>query len=162
MLICCSTSITWVEWTKTTTLEALSGINRNIEVACNRFAGEFLVPDSDFDRFVPVLEPEDDWVADVAKSYSVSREVILRKLLDRGRLDGNRYREIVERWRSELQPRDEDGGNYYLTQATYLGTKYLRTAFLAHDSGRIDDEQLATVLDVKVSSLGGLEKYAWE
>ena len=145
-------------------LASLASADRPVEIACNRFAGEFLVPGTDFEQIItdhttPVVN--DETVSDLARMYSVSREVILRKFLDRDWLDTAGYRAMVARWRAERPPSTGGGGNYYATQATYLGTKYLRAAFLAREEERIDDFQLAAFLGVKGTSLDGLERYAW-
>ena len=103
----------------------------------------------------------DEYLASLARRYWVSREVILRKFLDRGWLNRQRYRETVEHWRAGQEPSSGSGGNYYNTHGVYLGRKYLRAAFLAFDEGRIDESQLSACLGVKGSSLAGLERYAW-
>ena len=146
-------------------LDGLGGEEREIEIACNRFAGEFLVPSADFDRSVSRWSTDilsEDHLSALANSYKVSREVILRKFLDRGWLNGDQYRERVQNWLAALTASSSSGGNYYATQATYLGQKYLRAAFQAFEDGRIDDFQLADFLGVKGSSLDRLEQYAWE
>ncbi len=145
-------------------LPELSGAERTVEIACNQFAGAFLVPDEDFENAIADQSDSavtDESVGNLAALYGVSREVILRKFADRDSLVDEQYRETVERWRSEQPPSSGLGGNYYATQATYLGKKYLRVAFLAWEEGRIDDFQLAAFLGVKGSSLDGLERYAW-
>ena len=145
-------------------LSALSGADLDIEIACNQFAGEFLVPGDDFERAIadqPRAVVTDETVLQLAKTYSVSREVILRKFRDRHWLDSAQYQATVTRWRSEQTASSGRGGNYYATQAAYLGKKYLRAAFLACEEGQIDDFQLAAFLDVKGSRLDGLEPYAW-
>ena len=146
-------------------LPELAGADRAAEIACNRFAGEFLVPSDEFANAISGQNGAvtgDESVLHLARTYSVSREVILRKLRDLGRLDDVQYRQTVARWRSEQRGRSGAGGDYYATQATYLGKKYLRAAFTAFEDGKIDDFQLAVFLGVKGPSLGGLERYAWQ
>ena len=136
-----------------------------VEIACNRFAGEYLVPSADFDRSVSqrAFDPlSEEHISALANDYKVSREVILRKFLDRGRLSGDQYRQRVQSWSSGFSASPSSGGNYYATQAAYLGQKYLRAAYQALDDGRIDDFQLAEFLGVKGASLERLERYAWE
>ena len=145
-------------------LRGLADADRAIEIACNRFAGELLVPTADFESTIAVLEPSnltDEYLTHLSRNYKVSREVILRKFRDRGWLDSARYLQWVQQWRSEQAPRSGKGGNYYNTQGTYLGRKYLRAAFSAFDEGRIDELQLTAYLGVKGSSLDRLEQYAW-
>ena len=145
-------------------LELLSGDDREVEIACNRFAGEFLVPSADFDSAIASQNPSsltDNYLNRLSWNYKVSREVILRKFHDRHWLDDEEYQRRVQQWRSEQPPQSGKGGNYYATQGTYLGRKYMRAAFSAFDEGRIDEFQLAGCLGVKGSSLDGLERYAW-
>ncbi len=145
-------------------LPGLNEAEQAIETACNRFAGEFLVPADDFDRVVAAHAPAeltDEYLKSLADRYKVSREVILRKFHDRGRVDGTQYAGKVREWASSYEPGSGAGGNYYATQAAYLGQKYLRTAFQAFDDGRIDELELAGCLGVKGANIDGLEKYAW-
>jgi len=146
-------------------LAALDLQDRSVEIACNRLSGELLVPAIDFERSITAHDRAavtGETVSNLARTYSVSREVILRKFLERDWIDSARYGAMVARWRAERPPSTGGGGNYYATQATYLGTKYLRAAFLARDEERIDDFDLAAVLGVKGVSLDGLERYAWQ
>ena len=145
-------------------LNSLTDEDRAVEIACNRFAGEFLVPSDDFDSVIATRDPaclSDEYLTSMAQAYKVSREVILRKFRDRDWLDSESYQQTVQRWLSNRESGSGTGGNYYATQATYLGRKYMRTAFLAFDEGRIDEIQLSACLGVKGSSLDGLERYAW-
>jgi Zn-dependent peptidase ImmA (M78 family) len=79
-------------------LDALSANDRRIEIACNRFAGEFLVPDFDFLQRADGLACTDDEIEDLARLYSVSREFMLRKLLDAGHVDQPDYDSRAARW----------------------------------------------------------------
>lgn len=55
------------------------------EIFCNQFASEFLVPSDEFKNDIKMfLQKGMDAVDEIANQYSVSREVILRKLLDNG------------------------------------------------------------------------------
>ena len=53
------------------------------------------------------------------------------------------------------------GPNFYAAQATRLGKKYLRAAFLAFEEERIDEATLAAALGVSGQALDGLERFAW-
>ena len=145
-------------------LDGLDEEDRAVEIACNRFAGEFLVPSNDFDSAVVTQAPatlSDEYLTSIAKLYRVNREVILRKFRDRDWLDGESYRDTAQRWLAIQKTPSGTGGSYYPTQAIYLGRKYMRTAFLAFDEGRIDEFQLSACLGVNGSNLDGLEQYAW-
>ena len=140
----------------------LQGIYRQEEVFCNAFAGAFLVPDSDF----PIAAvPSEKQISDCAKKYNVSREVILRKCLDRNLVTQEFYEEKVREWRENWKARKQStteeggGGNYYATQKAYLGDKYLTLLFKQYYQQRIDESKLADYLGVKVGSIQTLEGY---
>jgi len=138
----------------------LVGNAKRIEVFCNRFAAELLVPWSDFRRRIRGRQANDETIADLAGEYKVSREVILRRLLDQDLISQTDYEKRSARWRREYEdrPRTEKGGNYYATKASYLGESYLRLAFSRYYQGGISIQQLADFLNVRVSSVPGLEQ----
>ena len=144
---------------------SLAGHDREIEIACNRFAGEFLVPTNHLLGIVgqsATQEPTDDVLATLSGSYRVSREVVLRRYLDHGWIDNQFYGAKVDVWRAQRSlDRDTEsrGGNYYATQGTYLGTKYATLAFKGYYQGSYDVDQLAEYLDIKASSVDGLESW---
>ncbi len=138
-------------------IDELAGRDRQIEVLCNRFAGAFLVPEDDFDRRTRSVPVSEQSIAEWAGLYSVSREVILRRLLDKGRTSPEAYQQLVARWRSSVPRSAGGGGNYYLTQGVYLGEKYLERAFAQYYQHKISVDQLAGFLGVKVSKVPGME-----
>jgi len=142
-------------------ISSLSGDARNVEVFCNRFASEFLVPGAVFRELTERRAHSDDLVFGLAQRFGVSREVILRKFLEARKISAEFYRQKVREWAEESEARGgrEGGGNYYLTQGAYLGQRYLRLAFGRYYQGRCTREQLADYLNVKASSLGGLEPH---
>lgn len=144
----------------TSYIDSLSGANQEIEIACNRFAGAFLVPDDDFSRQLIGFEGSDQEVENLASHYNVSREVILRKLLDRGLVDKAHYAQKVEEWNEQYESRAQrEGGNYYATKAIYLGESYLQLAFSRYYEGRCSLQELAEHLDMKAKNVSRLEGY---
>jgi len=143
-------------------IDFLTGDPRRIEVFCNVFAAEFLVPSEDFKQFLSHDFCDDRAVARIASRYNVSREVILRKALDKNLVDEQHYREKAAQWAKEYkQSRGKrSGGSYYPTQATYLGGKFLDLAFGRYYQGRCSMEQLADYLNVRVRSIRDLEQFA--
>jgi Zn-dependent peptidase ImmA (M78 family) len=85
-------------------VDNLPGPERAIEVACNRFAAAFLVPGESF-PWRMFTDPFDvrAAVAELARHYSVSREVILRRLLDADILDRTTYRSLTEEWKQDYR-----------------------------------------------------------
>lgn len=126
---------------------------------CNGFAAEFLVPTSHFQTILRGQPYDNQLVVDLAMYFKVSREVILRKFLDRGDVTAEFYRRKVQQWAEERDSMNQEGGggNYYATQASYLGDRYLRLAFSRYYEQRFSLEQLADHLQVKASSVSGLE-----
>jgi Zn-dependent peptidase ImmA (M78 family) len=138
-------------------IDELTGRNKEIEVLCNRFAGAFLVPEDDFDRRTRGVPVNEENIGKWAETYSVSREVVLRRLADQGRVTGQVYQQYVTRWRQGAKGRGGSGGDYYLTKGVYLGEKYLERAFSRYYQRRITVDQLAGYLGVKVGKVPGME-----
>jgi Zn-dependent peptidase ImmA (M78 family) len=137
----------------------IRGDNRRIEVLCNRFAGEFLVPKDDFDNVISSARIDEKTVEKLANRYKVSREVVLRKCLDRGLVDRAYYEQKSQDWITEARQSaaTQTGGDYYRNVATYLGDTYLSLVFKSYYRNKFSIDQLAEYLGVKASSIPGLE-----
>lgn len=145
-----------------TYIRALHGDAKQIEIFCNAFAAHVLVPESDFRKQNHSVDDQN--MLRLARRYKVSREVILRRLFDMGLVTKQLYSRKTEQWAQDYFERapEEPGGNYYLTQATYLSDAYMRMAFRTYYRGGITLEQLAGYLNVKASSVSGLEQVVLE
>ena len=130
---------------------------RRIEILCNQFAAEFLVPETAFRAAMADRDHSEQTAAQLAQQFHVSREVIYRKFLDRGWVDKAEYQRAVNEWAA--QTTGGTGGNWYYTQITYLGRDYIKLAFQQYHQNRIDDVQLAEYLDTKPRNIGVLEEY---
>jgi len=136
----------------------LKGDDKKIEILCNRFAGEFLVPDLDFDRRISDIDINDTSIENLAFKYKVSREVILRKLFDRNLIDQEYYNEKSNKWTDEIKPKQSGGGgDYYATKRAYLGESYIELAFSNYYKNKISVDQLADYLGVKTRNISGIE-----
>lgn len=130
-----------------------------IETYCNRFAGEFLVPDDDFELNIKGKLFSEMLVERLANTYCVSREVILRKFLDIDYIDKEEYSLMREEYLKdyfrfvEKKSDNNGGGNYYNTQMAYLGERYLRLSFSNYYQNKITITQLSKYLNMKVPSL---------
>ena len=143
-------------------IASLDGEARNIEVFCNKFASEFLVPSDDFNRRLIAGETPEETAVSLSNHYKVSREVILRRLKDREMIGQSYYDDTVAKWQEEFEDRrrsQKPGGDYYSTQATYLGRKYLTLAFRQFYEGHVTLDELAGYLNVKAKNVPGLERY---
>lgn len=142
-------------------IEALSGRDKSIEVLANKIAAETLVPTADFESQLPRGRIDDTYLESVAARYSVSREVILRRLLDRGLVGRPEYERRTAEWNDAYEKSRASapgGGDYYKTQIAYLGEKYLELAFNKFYQGQFGVDRLADLLNVRVKSVAGLEQ----
>jgi len=137
----------------------LRGDNRKIEVLCNRLTADFLVPHEDFKRRISSIKVQDQEIQNLARLYKVSREVILRKVLDMGLINQVVYEEKSKQWTEEARKWRSrgKGGNYYSTKASYLGDSYLKLTFQKYYQHKINENQLADYLGIKVNSIPGIE-----
>ena len=132
---------------------------KRIEVLCNRFAAEFLLPDHAFNAAVRGLPATEVTAERVAAVFHVSREVVFRRFLDRGLIDQRTYNEASARWAAQTHAGGGPGGDYYWTKLAYLGRDYVALALSQYRQNRIDDRQLADYLDTKPKNLAGIEDY---
>ena len=137
----------------------LKGDNKRIEVFCNKFAGEFLVPTGDIRSQIRNQDIDDNLLTRLAKKYSVSREVILRKCLDLNKITNTFYEAKVKEWNEDRLTRGSSGsgGNYYYNKGAYLGARYIETAFGKYYQKKIAIDQLANYLGVKTKNVAGME-----
>lgn len=140
----------------------LTGQARAVEIFCNRFAGEFLVPSADFEKRLDPRQPIDELVTKLSRRYGVSREVVLRKLLDRRIVSPDDYDRFVEEWLDDyekLKGRKSKGGDYYATQATYYGQKFLGLVFSKYYSGSLTVQQVASYMNIRAKNVAGVEQF---
>lgn len=78
------------------------------EIFCNAVAGEFLVPASFLEKEQQIAKHniiDDHLIEKLSNIYSVSREVIIRRILDLGYMNKSLFEEKMEQYKIEL---DED------------------------------------------------------
>jgi Zn-dependent peptidase ImmA (M78 family) len=132
-------------------IDGLPDRQKPIEILCNRFAAQFLVPESAFAAALTGREPSEHTAEYLAARFHVSREFIYRKFLQ------DDYTSAAKRWADQKQP--GSGGNPYWSKLAYLGRDYVALAFSQYYQNRIDDYQLAEYLDTKPKNLGTLDEY---
>ncbi len=142
-------------------LGSLSLSDRRIEIACNRFAAEALVPPGSIDLDEISGAQIGERISGAARALKVSREVVLRRLLDAGRVDSEAYTSLVEHWREDYLRQDErtGGGSYYANVGTYLSDTYARAVFFQYHSGRIGIGDAADHLRMKARNLDRFESF---
>lgn len=140
-------------------ISSLPAAGRKIEIICNRFAGQFLVPDNALEAERRSLPVNRESAAELANRFCVSREVIYRKFLDRGLISQFEYEEAAREWRgSGRSKKAPGGGNYYYNQMSYLGRPYVGLAFEKFYQNRFDAIQLAEYLNVKPKNIPEFEE----
>jgi len=140
-------------------VDRFQGEAKELEIACNRFTADLLVPEDSLPWSQLNRGIDEAVIGDVARRYSVSKEVILRRMLDRRRIDAEAYQRLTARWNREPARGGEGGGNYYATQASYLGQGFLHLAFSRYAAGVITLTQLADHLSIKARYIGKLEAF---
>ena len=135
---------------------------KSIEIKCNKFAAELLVPEELFRTEISNLESVDyNLIEKLAEKYSVSREVILRRLLDYDLVTKDYYQNKTTEWNKDYlrtKPK-KPGGNYYLTRLSYLGQGFTTLVFQNHHQGILNKAQLAHYLNIKARNVDKLESH---
>lgn len=146
-------------------ISALSSDHRRIEILCNRMAAVTLVPDDRFqDAYHEIYGPSRvkgdprQIAEELATRFSVSREMIYRKFLDRELVSQQEYESASREWASQIVAKGK-GGNPYRTWIAYLGNEYISLAFRRYYQNQITFEQLGEYLDIKPKNLVKLEDY---
>ncbi len=137
------------------------------EQQANAFAGRLLVPDEFLDRIDDGFRPEsvseyDAWLEDKRRAWGVSGEVILRRLLDAGRLEHADYTDY-RRWCASRSVRGVDRGNRewrHREPKHMFGDTFVRTVLDALSANHISLSKASSYLDnLKIKDLHRLEGF---
>ena len=135
------------------------------EKDANAFAGHIIVPDAFLKRVNDDDRPKkidqyDDWLHALRKQWGCSSEVILRRLLDSGRLSRQHYK-AYRKWRSELIVPEKGGGSRqyrHLEPRHMFGEPFVRTVLDALSAKHISLSKASTYLDnLKIKDVHQLE-----
>lgn len=154
---------------KTSSIDDESDMNshQGKERDANAFAGLVLVPDSFLQKIDDAARPidveqYDDWLEWCRKAWGVSSEVVLRRLLDNGRLPYQKYA-AYRAWRAGLQFPQIDGGSraYRNREPKHIfGDTFVRTVLGALSGRRITLAKASSYLDgLKINDLHQLERH---
>lgn len=137
------------------------------EKIANAFAGLLLVPDEKLNEVEDNAKPRDvsqydDWLRTLSRELGVSPEVVLRRLLDSGRIDQTSY-EDYRNWRAK-QPIPEEGKGsrqYRHREPKHVfGDAYVSVVLDALHAKQITLTKASTFLDnLKISDLRRLESF---
>ncbi len=132
-----------------------NSVDKEIEQFCNKFAGDFLVPNDDFIEEYESLKNSNIDVEEICKKlsklYTVSKEVILRKIVDNYNFSSDLYTKLVNKWNEELQniPKRKPMGNFYSNKMSYLGKNYVSVVFKNYFNHSITATQASHYLMLK-------------
>ncbi|KAA0894265.1 XRE family transcriptional regulator [Oryzomonas rubra] len=132
----------------------------------NAFAGHLLVPDDFLAKIRDAGRPNDvslydEWLGRQRKAWGVSGEVILRRLLDAGRLTQGQYT-AYRQWRAKLPIQEGEGNRQYRHREPMhlFGDTFVRTVLDALNAHHITLAKASTYLDsLKIKDLHQLENY---
>lgn len=137
------------------------------EREANMFAGLVLAPPALLGRVRDADRPQsvadyDTWLQPYSKAWTVSPEVILRRLLDERRLPKEKYIEY-RAWRDRQKPPEEPPGGtrmYRHREPVHIfGDSYVRTVLDSLSERRITLARASSYLDdLKISDLHRLER----
>ena len=138
------------------------------EVFCNQVAGALLLPATEFlgDPLVArkaMRAPwEDSEIRSLADKYSVSREVVLRRLLTLGRITESFYRqkrqELLDTYQRDLRRGQGGFAPYHVVKVRDLGRSFIRLVLEAYHSETINSSDAAEMLGVKLKHLPTIEQ----
>lgn len=136
------------------------------EKQANAFAGNLLVP-YDFLNQIDILnkpqsyENYDLWLKDFSKSWGVSVEVILRRLLDSRSIDKNEY-ESYRTWKGNVPRIEKSSGSrkYRFNEPKHIfGETFVRTVLDSLHARQINITRASSYLDnLKIADIHKLER----
>ena len=110
-----------------------------VESWCNRVAAELLVPMAVFQAELVENEPIGETLSRLARRFKVSTLVVLRRLMDAGRIDRHAffqvYRDELERLQNRAVARS-GGGDFYRTTAARFSKRFARALVESTFEGR--------------------------
>lgn len=92
----------------------------------------------------------------IAGRYGVSREAILRRFLEQGRVSKAFYESKAKYWAS--QKKQVGGGNWYSNQGSYISERFSKEVISRHYGHQLTLEQAAEFLGIKPKSFAGFEE----
>jgi Zn-dependent peptidase ImmA (M78 family)/transcriptional regulator with XRE-family HTH domain len=138
-----------------------------VERFCNAFAGALLMP-AESVLAHPAVRPTraarrwgDDELEALSRTFRVSRDAALRRLLDLGRTPPDFYRETHARYAGETAARS-GGGDFYRTRVARLGRSFIRLVLTGLAEGHISRIDAAVYLGVKTPQLARLQNAAFD
>ena len=134
-------------------------LDRDIEILCNSVAGEFLVPKEDLNSNLHNI-PFDDLLNELSNLYGVSEYVILRRLLDSGKITKKDYdlKTGYNVFISKSNKSKDNSGNYYRNMIKYNGRSFYSLVLSAYEVGIINGSDLSKFTGLKIKQVPKIEE----
>jgi len=139
-----------------------------IEIFCNQAAASVLVPKNDILKHEIVVKNEDLMIWDdhkiniLASFFTVSQEVILRRLLTLNRTNIDFYRrkrsEYIEKYEKIVPKKQKGGPEYYILAIRNNGLSYTRLILNAYNQSMITSSELSDYLGINLKHLNKIEQ----
>ena len=153
-------------------LDARSTSNTmEIEVYCNRVAGEVLLEPAMFNLIWEENSNTDsleERIEVTAKRLKVSEEAVARRLLDDKIISDKKYKELrnkyIQRWKEFERSRHKGGGSPKPNLMTVVrnGRAFTQTVLSAYRSNVISGADASYLLGRKIGHFKGIEEYAYK
>lgn len=146
-------------------IDLLPEQHRHTERFCNAIAAEVLIPEWDFAEQVSRFPADAEGASEaqfsaLAARYGVSREAVLRRLLDRGRVGQAFYEQRARFWAGQIKRKT--GGSYYNNQGAYISSRFAGEVVSRHYRNQISLEHAADLLGIRPKSYAGFEQRVLE
>lgn len=128
----------------------------NEEKACDKFAGEFLIPTEDISIYVEQYRNVEDSkvISDIANLYNVSEDAVMYRLWKLNIISSDYYSSAR---RTFIRPSNgSSGGNFYYTKISYLGRTYLNNVFDRYYSGKLSIAQVGYMTQLRPANVSKL------
>lgn len=145
----------------TSYIDRLQQTEKRLERFCNAIAADVLIPASDFaeqEKLFPanVEKASEEQFSSLANRYGVSREAVLRRFFDQGRVTASYYENKTKQWAA--QKGESSGGSWYLNQGAYISDRFAKEVIGRRYRHQITLEQAADFLGIKPRNFAGFEE----
>src|SRR5579872_7403060 len=127
------------------------------EIFCNHVAGNILVPSDALEREIKSIDlgngnPAESAIETLSKRFSVSREVVVRRLLTIGRVPLGFYQAKRDQYQAAFRQEQQEGGFAppAVMKVRNLGRLYVRTVVSAYHQETITSADLSNYLGLKL------------
>lgn len=146
------------------------GFYNEIEVFCNKFAAECLIPQDFFlnesivQKIKRGYELSNEDIRKLSNRYHVSWEVVLRRLLDFDKITSTYYKSYRKKSSAYFQSQEKlkkesKGPPYHVRVQAYNGEPFTQLALQSYSNGKITDVDLSRYLGMKLNSIEKLTPF---